>query len=697
MTAINAAPAAPGGAAPAGGPGRRHQESPAQLDFTVDTLRVEGARLVLSTIITVGAVVLTVLIWAGMGVPQLSCVLLAAAAVSVVVLGWPVLRSAVASGRRGILDQHGLMVLAATAGLVGGIPGALRPGVPGVEFLTATSLIVTCHLASIVLRARLRNRTSEAVRALAPSDPSVARVRRDGHELDLPVEEVTFGDLIRVLPGEPIPVHGQVVDGCSTISQALVTGNAMPEDKVPGDSVVGGCRNLTAPLLVRSTHRAHQSVLAQSGRPDMPAADPVPNAWPMCGRALLFHRRLVAAAAIGAGLFWTIGALMLTGEPHWGRAAITTLSVVMLGYPAALALAGPLTTLAATAAAGRRSVLFRSAEAVDQLAQVDTILLDKTGTLTQAAPFVVAAVPVAGVTQTELLATAAAVEVGCDHPLARAIVDRAAADKLNLPAATDVQQLPGHGMRGRIGDRDIVVGAPADTELGELGRCVDELRAAARTTVMVTTDGTPLGVLGIAAPLKPCAAATVLGLRRAGIDPVLVTGDHGRVALVIGEQAGISRVYAEATPADKAALVGRLQAAGHRVAMIGDGANDAPALRQADVGIAIGCTNALAMDNAGVILTGPKMAALLDAHHIARDHHRRIRQNHGIALALNTVAVLAAAAGLLHPGWLLTALAISVAAVLINALRARVVDFGVWRHFADLAEPARPDPNRIPL
>jgi Cu+-exporting ATPase len=654
-------------------------------------LQTERVRLASAAVATVVVFWLMVLMWTDAGFALMPWLMLTLAVEVVFVAGWHILRMAVASIRRGILNQHVLMEFGAFGGLTGALIGFFNEDFPTGDFLGAATFIATYHLLSGFVSLKVRTQTSQAVRKLMALQPPTARVVRHRQEDEVPIDEVTVGDLVRVRPGEAIPVDGEVVEGASAVDQSLVTGEPIPDEKVPGDEVIGGSVNQSGTLLVGVTRVGEESFLAQVIRHVEEARALKPGLLVLVDQVLKVYVPAVLAIAVAAFAFWTLGSALLFGEVDFTRAIFAALAVGVMGYPCALGMATPLAMIRGGGMAAEKGILMRSAEAFQGFGRIDRIVLDKTGTLTKGEPRVVAVVPAPGVDRAELLRVAAAVEDPSEHPLARAVVQRAEHEDIEPPPVTDFDSLTGRGVQGRVEGRQITLGRPAlATELGAdqtlLAERIDELEAQARTVIVVVADGVLLGALAVADPVKPDAGETVAELRQRGIEPVMLTGDNERTARAVAERVGIGEIRSQVLPDQKADRVRELQQAGHRVAMVGDGINDAPALMQADIGVAIGAGTDIAIESSDVILVGERLSAAVDAWEVGRGSYRRTKQNLAIAFAFNGIGVPAASTGLVHPVWAMAAMAASVTTVLLNSFGVRVFSRSSYRRFADPAQ-----------
>ncbi|MDP9475776.1 MAG: cation-translocating P-type ATPase, partial [Actinomycetota bacterium] len=586
--------------------------------------------------------------------------------------GWRILTMAWASLKRGILNQHVLLEFGAFAGLVGGFLGYAFPVFPAADFFAVAVFITTYHLLSGYVSLRVRTRSSQAVRKLLALVPPTARVVRDGREEEVPVEEVRPGEVVRIRPGESIPVDGEVVEGASGVDQSLVTGESMPEEKEPGDEVIGGSVNQTGTLLVRVTKVGEESFLSQVARQVEEARALKPGILQLVDRVLAVFVPAVVAFAGLAILIWTLGAWFVTGEPDWTRAVFAALAVLVMGYPCALGMATPLALIRGGGMAAERGILMRSAEAFQILKEVRRVVLDKTGTITRGEPAVVEVVALGGYERRdEVLRLAAAVEGSSEHPLARAVVEAAEAQRLPVPGAENFRAAAGKGVTATVEGKDVTVGSPRFVEgegadLSVAREQIEAMQAAGTTVVVLAVDGRSAALIAIADRLKADAREAVERLRAEGLEPVMLTGDNPRTARAVAEQVGIAEYRAEVLPEDKAEEVRNLQRQGFRVAMVGDGINDAPALMQADVGMAIGAGTDIAIESADVVLIGERLGAVVDAYQIGKASYRKTVQNISLAFAFNGIGVPLAVTGLVHPAWAMAAMIASVTTVLTN-------------------------------
>ncbi len=578
--------------------------------------------------------------------------------------------------RRGILNQHVLVELGALAGLAGGAIGlGLHPeGYPTEAFFAVAVMVLTYHVFSEWLSLIVKTRSSQAVKKLLDLEPDIAHVVKDGKEQEVPLDSVRVGDLVRIRPGGRVPVDGQVESGESDVDESLVTGEPLPVEKRKGDRTVSGSLNGHGTLLVRVTAVGEESFLRQVIRSVEDARALKPGILHLVDRVLRVYTPVVLLAAAGATLFWLLAPLVSGSTPDLQRAMFAGLSVLVMGYPCAVGISAPLSIVRGAGEAAERGVLMRTGEAFQSLRRVQRVVFDKTGTLTEGRPALRQIVTV-GCSEGELLSLAAAVEAHSEHPLARAVVEEAFQRGLAIAEVQGFEAVAGHGVRARLGDTKLLVGSPAFLDAqGVVTAAQDErtkqLESEGMTVIGIGREGVLVGLLALGDALRRDAAESVRRLHDLGIRTSLVTGDNHHAALHFARAAGIQDVHARVLPADKAKLVRQMQQA-DRVAMVGDGINDAPALMQADVGIAFGSGADVAIESADVIILNQRLGAVLDAHAVSRHSYRKIVQNVFLAFLFNGVGIPAAATGLVYPIWGMVAMALSVTTIFINSLWGR--------------------------
>ena len=589
-------------------------------------------------------------------------------------VGRHILYMAIQALRRGILNQHVLLEIGAFAGITGGVIGLIldRPGYPTAPFFAVSVMVGTYHIFSEWLSLIVKTRSSQAVKRLLDLQPETARVVRDGKEIELPIEEVRAGELVRVRPGERIPADGIVFGGHSGVDQSLITGEAIPVEKTEGDLVIGGSINGTGTLLVEITAVGEGSFLSQVIRHVEDARALKPGILHLVDRVLRVYTPTVLVVAALAVIGWFVGSWLASGHPDIERAIFAGLSVLVMGYPCAVGISAPLSIVRGAGEAAERGILMRTGEAFQGFRLVKQIVLDKTGTLTEGRPLVREIEAIRSRGEDELLALAAAAEACSEHPLAHAVVEAAFERHVTPPAIDSFEALPGKGVIARLGTREVIVGNPrflADrgVDLSQLHSRIEALEAAGRTAIGVAREGRALGIITLADTLRPDAVKAVAALRNAGLKAILVTGDSERAARWVAREVGIEEVHAGVLPQDKAAIVRRLQA-DSRVAMVGDGINDAPALMQADVGVAMGGGTDIAIESADIIILSNRLDALAVAREISSRSYGKMVQNVTLAFLFNGIGIPIAATGLIHPIWAMVAMAVSVTAIFFNTL-----------------------------
>jgi P-type Cu+ transporter len=608
----------------------------------------------------------------------------------VVWAGWPFFERMWTSLRTGRLNMFTLIGIGTGIAWLYSLAAVLAPGAFPASFrghdgevgryFESAAVIVALVLMGQVLELRARARTSGAIKALLGLAPKTARrLAADGSEADVPLADVQPGDRLRVRPGEKVPVDGVVLEGTTTIDESMVTGEPVPVEKGPGARVTGSTLNGTGGVVMRAEKVGKDTLLARivqlvaeaqrSRAPVQRLADSV---------AVWFVPAVVAVAAI-AFVAWAL----VGPEPRFAYALVAAVSVLIIACPCALGLATPMSIMVGVGRGATAGVLVRNAEALETLARVDTLVVDKTGTLTEGRPRLVAVAGLDGRDDAEALRLAASLERGSEHPLAAAIVEAARERGLDLTPAEGFSSATGRGVRGTVDGRMVGLGNPAffaerGVDLSSLAGKAEAERHEGRTVVFLAVDGQPRAVLSVADPLKASAREAVRDLRAEGVSLVMVTGDNRTAAAAVGRALGIERVEAEVLPEGKADVVRRLQDEGRVVAMAGDGVNDAPALAAAHVGIAMGSGTDIAMQSAGMTLVKGDLRGIVRARRLSRATLGNIRQNLFWAFFYNALGI-PIAAGALYPwlGWLLSpmvaaaAMSLSSVTVITNALRLR--------------------------
>ena len=606
--------------------------------------------------------------------------------------GWPFFQRGAASLVSRRLNMFTLIAIGTGAAWLYSVVALLAPGafpesmrdasgaVP--VYFESAAVIVTLVLLGQVLELRARARTGRALQALLGLAPNVARLLRDdGSEADVPLEEVKPGDRLRVRPGEAVPVDGVVLEGTSAVDEAMVTGEPIPVEKTPGDFVIGGTVSGRGSFVMRAEHVGSETLLARivervaeaqrSRAPIQGLADTV-AAW--------FVPAVIAVAAASLA-----GWLLLGPEPRLSYALVAAVSVLIIACPCALGLATPMSIMVAVGRGAAAGVLFRDAEAIERLRLVDTLVIDKTGTLTEGRPSVEEVVAFGGCSEEEVLRVAASLERASEHPLADAVVRAASERGLELAEVGSFESRPGRGVQGRVAGREVALGTAAllaerGIAVAAVARVAEERRGEGKGVVLVALEGRAAGFLVVSDPIKQSTPEAIRMLRDEGLRLVVMTGDARASADFVAARLGLSEVTAEVLPEQKADAVRALQEAGRVVAMAGDGVNDAPALATADVGIAMGTGADVALESAGVTLVKGDLRGIVRARRLSRATLGNIRQNLFFAFVYNALGV-PVAAGVLYPlvGLLLdpmvaaAAMSLSSVSVIANALRLRRV------------------------
>ncbi|MEP6941718.1 MAG: heavy metal translocating P-type ATPase [Betaproteobacteria bacterium] len=603
--------------------------------------------------------------------------------------GWPFFQRAVQSVLHRSPNMWTLIGLGTFAAFMYSVVATVAPGVFPASFVSmgrvsvyfeAAAVIISLTLLGQVLELKARSQTSAAIKSLLGLAPKTARrINVDGSEDDIPLAHVHVGDSLRVRPGEKVPVDGVVVEGGSAVDESMLTGEPMPVTKHLGDKLIGATMNTSGALVMRAERVGAQTVLASIVQMVVQAQRSRAPMQRMADRVAGYF----VVTVVGIALLTFLGWGLFGPEPSWVYGLINAVAVLIVACPCALGLATPMSIMVATGKAATQGILFRDAAAIENFRKVDTLIVDKTGTLTEGKPKFDRAVASPGYTEDEVLRLAASLDQGSEHPLAEAIVRAARERRLPLEKPAGFDSVSGIGVRGMTGDKSLALGnstlmAQLAVPVEALKSTAEGLRAEGASVMFLAVDGQPAGILAVSDPVKASTAEALGALKSAGIRVIMATGDGLTTAKSVAAKLGIDEVHGEVKPADKLALVEKLQSEGRIVAMAGDGINDAPALAKADVGVAMGTGTDVAINSAQVTLVKGDLRGIAKARVISEDTIANMKQNLGFAFVYNALGV-PLAAGVLYPftGWLLSpmiaalAMSLSSVSVISNALRLR--------------------------
>ena len=597
--------------------------------------------------------------------------------------GWPIHRTGWLALSHRSADMNSLITVGTVAAYGYSLVVTLAPGIVPENvrevYYEAVGVILTLILLGRLFEAIAKSGTGEAIRKLIGMQAKTARVERDGQELEVPVEDVEIGDVVLVRPGEKVPVDGEIIEGRSTLDESMVTGESIPVTKDIGDIVIGATINQTGAFKFRATKVGKDTMLAQIVRLVQEAQASKAPIQRMADLVASYFVSTVMFIAIATFLVW----FNFGPTPVFTFSLVSAVAVLIIACPCALGLATPLSIMVATGKGAQAGILIRSAEALETAHKLQTLILDKTGTITHGKPALTDVVPVGAITRDELLRLVASAERSSEHPLGQAIVEAAQAEGMTLSDPTDFQSVTGKGIRVTVDGRDLLVGNIRLLEDAGLDTTALDAQAATlaeqgKTPMFAAIDSVPAGIVAVADTVKNDSANAVAALRRLGVEVVMMTGDNQRTAAAIARQVGIQRVLAEVLPEDKALEVRRLQDEGKIVGMVGDGINDAPALAQADVGIAIGTGTDVAIESSDITLISGELNGVVTAITLSRSTMRNIKENLVFAFGYNTVGIPIAAGVLypfigllLNPGIAAAAMALSSLSVVGNANRLR--------------------------
>ncbi|MFZ5828420.1 MAG: copper-translocating P-type ATPase [Bacillota bacterium] len=573
-------------------------------------------------------------------------------------------------------DMNTLVAVGTSAAFVYSLAALLFPesfsqaGIHPEYYFEAAAVITTLILVGRLLEAVAKGSTSEAIRKLMGLQAKTARVIREGVELELQAEEIVPGDLVVVRPGEKVPVDGEVVEGSSALDESMITGESLPVQKRVGDTVIGATINKTGRFIFRATRVGKDTVLQQIVRMVEEAQGSKAPIQRLVDTVTSYFVPAVFWVAGATFLYWAL----ITGDVNAG--IINAVAVLIIACPCALGLATPTSIMIGTGKGAEAGVLIRTGGALEMARRLQAVVLDKTGTITRGEPELTDVVPAAGVDANELLRLAVGVEAGSEHPLAQAVVVGAKARGIDAPPLRDFAAIPGYGVRGTVEGRSVAIGnlklmQQLELDPGALALRAEALASEGRTPFYVAIDGAVAGLVAVADTIKPTAREAIARLQAMGLEVIMLTGDNRRTAEAVARQVGIGRVLAEVLPADKAETIRQVQAESKVVAMVGDGINDAPALAQADLGIAMGTGTDVAMAAADITLMTGDLNGVYRAIALSRATMRNVKENLFFAYIYNGIGVPLAAIGLMSPILAGAAMALSSVSVLLNAGRLR--------------------------
>ncbi len=594
------------------------------------------------------------------------------------VAGWMFFKGTWHALRARAANMDTLIAIGTTAAWFYSTVVTFAPGVfPEGTYFEVSSLIIGFILLGKVLEHTMRGRASDAVRKLLDLQPKKARVVREGTEIEIPVEEVQVGDLMRVKPGERIPTDGMIVDGHTTIDEKMLTGESIPVERKAGDEVFGATINQTGLITIKAVKVGSDTTLAQIVKLVEEAQAAQAPIQRLADQIAAYFVPAVVILAIGVLIAWDV----LAGRGFlYGFTAF--IAVLIIACPCALGLATPAAMVVGAGKGASNGILIKGGETLERANKVDTVVFDKTGTITVGEPVVTDVVAIAELLESSLLLLAAGAERGSEHPLGQAVVKSAKVKGGVLEPPTEFQANPGMGVEAKVGTHLVLVGnralfASKNMSTGRADEVVSRLEDEGKTAMIVGVDGEASGVIAVADTVKPQAKEAIAGLKNLGLKVAMLTGDNGRTAKAIAAQVGIDEVKAEVLPAEKSEVIKRLREEGRVVAMVGDGINDAPALAQADLGIAIGSGTDVAIETAGIVLIKSDLRDVVGAIKLSRATMRKIKQNLFWAFAYNTVLIPVAATGLLNPILAGVAMTLSSVSVVTNSLSLNRVELGV--------------------
>ena len=576
--------------------------------------------------------------------------------------------------KRRILNQHNLLEFGAFAGLIGGLLGFFipyfEPTIP--DFFGVSIFLTTYHLLGGWVSLLVRTNASQAVQKLLELQPDTAMVLENGEEIEKKIDDIIVGNIVRIRPGERIPIDGVIINGITTIDESLVTGESIPVEKQENSEVICGSINQFGTIDIKVNKIGENTFLYKIIRHVEEARALKPSILIIVDNILKYFVPSVLVISIGAFVFWTLGSILLFHSIDIYRSIFAALAVLVMGYPCALGMAMPLALIWGGGKAAEKGILIRSGEAYQLFPKIDVIVFDKTGTITKGKPEVVKIIT-KDFNVNEVLLYIAGTEKLSEHSIAKAITHYADVKGINYKEPDTFKAIPGKGVISSLENSEIIIGKPSflsenNIEINDYYlENIKEHSEQRHTVILISKNKVIIGIIVLADTVKDDITQTILNLKNKNIEPIMLTGDNQTTAKAIALQVGIEKYYAEKLPEEKAEIIMQLQKQGKKVAMVGDGINDAPSLMQSDVGIAIGTGADIAIESSDIIITGSKTTKIIEARSITNKSYLKTKQNLTLAFIFNGIGVPAAATGLVHPVWAMIAMAASITAVLLNS------------------------------
>lgn len=634
--------------------------------------------LIYAGILTITSLIPMSLMWIGIKSGVFKWIMLILALATMFGPGLHIKKMAWHSLRSRILNQHVLLEMGAFSGLIGGFLGIiLYPSFPSTDFLAVSIFLTGYHILGEWSSLYVKTKASKAVDRLLMLQPEEAVVVEDGVEMVKKVDDLRIGEIVRVRPGQRIPIDGVVIRGYASIDESIVTGESIPIEKGPGDMVVGGSINTSGSIDIRVTRVGEETFIRQVAKIVEEAKALKPSILLIVDKVLKYYVPIVMSISIGAFLIWTAGIYILYNNINIDRAIYAALSVLVMGYPCAIGMAMPLALIWGGGEAAKKGILMRSGEAFQILPSIDKVVLDKTGTLTKGEIEIIDVICIKD--RDAVYKYLGSAEILSEHPIAKAVINYLDKFGVEYGVPDEFYTYHGSGVEAGVSGKYVLVGEPhllinKGIEMGkEILRRIDELEEKGRGVVCIALDGEVAGLIVYADPIKEGAKETIDELRRRGIETIMLTGDNWRVAESIARELGIEEYYAQVKPDEKMRIIRRIQMNGYRVAMVGDGVNDAPSLMQADVGIAIGAGTDIAVDSADIVIIGNDVKKVVETIDIAGRSYRKTKENLLLAFLFNGLGVPIAATGILHPSMAMIAMALSVTTILLNSFGTKIL------------------------